>query len=63
MYHALAGDYSCSYEDVAKWVDEGQIGKLENCFPNDIHKLSEKWMKVVASDGEYFAFYSANNNV
>jgi len=48
-----------SYEDKQKKIDKNCIddwiaSKDEAFFRRDIHMLSERWEKVVASDDHYF---------
>jgi len=52
MGHALAQQRFTSYEDVQKWLDDWFGSK--QFFWRGIHKLSNKWKKCIATDGQYF---------
>ncbi|EFN78433.1 Histone-lysine N-methyltransferase SETMAR, partial [Harpegnathos saltator] len=56
MGHALAEQRFTSYENVRKCLDEtGCLPQKSNSFFwRDIHKLSDRWEKCIASDGRYF---------
>jgi len=43
-----------SYEDTKNCIDDWIASKNEAFFRRGIHMLSERWEKVVASDGHYF---------
>jgi len=51
MGHALAQQHFTSYEDVQKWLDDWFGSKQ---FWRGIHKLSNRWKKCIATDGQYF---------
>jgi len=54
MGHALAQQRFTSYEDVRKWLDGWFSSKEQQFFWRGIHKLSNRWEKCIASDGQYF---------
>lgn len=54
MQNALQDVQFKSYEEVKKWIDEWIAAKPEKFFYDGIHKLPERWSKVIASDGKYF---------
>jgi hypothetical protein len=54
MQHGLADQHFKTYEEIKKWLDEWIASKDEHFFYRGIHLLSEKWEKIVASDGHYF---------
>ncbi|GBO99542.1 Mariner Mos1 transposase [Eumeta japonica] len=54
MAHALSEQRFTSYEDTKDWVDSWIVSKDKEFFRLEIRKLSERWKKVVASDGQYF---------
>ena len=54
MGHALAQQRFTSYEDVRKWLDDWFGSKEQQFFWRGIHKLSDRWEKCIASDGQYF---------
>jgi len=54
MGHALAEQRFTSYENVQKWLDDWFASKEQQFFWRGIHKLSDKWEKCIASDGQYF---------
>lgn len=54
MGHALAEQHFKTFEDVRKWLDEWISMKDEAFFWNGIHKLPERWIKCVESEGQYF---------
>ncbi|EFN81461.1 Histone-lysine N-methyltransferase SETMAR, partial [Harpegnathos saltator] len=54
MGHALAEQRFTSYENVRKWLDDGFASKEQQFFGRGIHKLSDRWEKCIASDGQYF---------
>ena len=54
MEHALAQQRFTSYEDVPKWLDDWFGSKEQQFFWRGIHKLSDRWEKCIASDGQYF---------
>ncbi|KAG5327623.1 MOS1T transposase, partial [Pseudoatta argentina] len=43
-----------SYEEAQKWIDSWIASKDMSFFRRGIHVLSERWEKVVSSDGQYF---------
>ena len=53
MGHALAQQRFISYEDVQKWLDDWFSSKEQQFFWRGIHKLSNKWKKCIAIDGQY----------
>ena len=54
MGHALAQQRFTSYEDVRKWLDDWFGSKEQQFFWRGIHKLSNRWKKCIATDGQYF---------
>ena len=40
-------------EEVKKWVDDWIASKDEDFFARGIRKLPERWLEVIANDGEY----------
>ncbi|KYM90521.1 UPF0293 protein C16orf42 [Atta colombica] len=54
MAHGLADQHFRSYEEVKNWVDSWIVSKDDQFFRRGIRTLSERWEKVVASDGQYF---------
>jgi len=54
MRHALPQQRFTSYEDVRKWLDDWFGSKEQQFFWRGIHKLSNRWKKCIATDGQYF---------
>jgi len=54
MGHAFAQQRFTSYEDVRKWLDDWFGSKEQQFFWRDIHKLSNRWKKCIATNGQYF---------
>ena len=54
MAHGLADQHFRSYEEVKNWIDSWIASKDDQFFRREIRTLSERWEKVVASDGQYF---------
>jgi len=54
MGHALAQQRFTSYEDVRKWLDNWFDSKEQQFFWCGIHKLSNRWKKCIAINGQYF---------
>ncbi|KAG5321119.1 MOS1T transposase, partial [Pseudoatta argentina] len=54
MAHGLADRRFHSYEEAQKWIDSWIASKDMSFFRRGIHVLSERWSKVVESDGKYF---------
>ena len=54
MAHGLADQHFRSYEEVKNWIDSWMASKDDQFFQRGIRTLSERWEKVVASDGQYF---------
>ncbi|XP_015189841.1 PREDICTED: uncharacterized protein LOC107073667, partial [Polistes dominula] len=50
--HGLADQRFHSYEETKKWVDSWIASKDMSFFQRGIHILSERWEKVVSSDGK-----------
>jgi len=50
MTHGLSEQHFTSYDDTKNCIDDWIASKDEAFF----HMLSERWEKVVASDGHYF---------
>ncbi|EGI69030.1 Mariner Mos1 transposase, partial [Acromyrmex echinatior] len=51
MQHNLASHRSTSFAEIKNWLQNWIASKDESFFRDEIRKLSEKWGKVVASDG------------
>ena len=54
MAYGLADQCFYSYEESKKWIDSWIASKDMSFFRRGIHILSERWEKVVSSDGQYF---------
>jgi [histone H3]-lysine36 N-dimethyltransferase SETMAR len=54
MQNHRSGIRFTSVEGIKKWLDSFFALKNEQFFWDGIHKLPERWEKVVASDGQYF---------
>ncbi|GBP93101.1 Mariner Mos1 transposase [Eumeta japonica] len=54
MAHALSEQRFTSYGVIKNWVDSWIASKDKEFFRLGIRMLSERWKKVVASDGQYF---------
>ena len=54
MQNALAGIRFTSVDGITNWVDSFLAANMAQFFWDGIHKLPERWEKVVASDGQYF---------
>lgn len=54
MQHGLADQHFSNYDELKKWLDEWIAAKQANFWRDGIYELSERWKKVVASDGQYF---------
>ena len=54
MAHVLADQQFSSYEDIEKWLHSWIASKDEHFYRNGIRALPERWVKVVANDGQYF---------
>jgi histone-lysine N-methyltransferase SETMAR len=54
MQNALAGIKFTSEQGIRNWLDSFLTAKDERFFWDGIHKLPERWGKVVDSDGQYF---------
>ena len=54
MADGLAHQHFRTYEEVKKWIDSWIALKDAPFFRDGIRKLTERWKKVVASDGQYF---------
>jgi len=54
MGHVLAQQRFTSYENVRKWLDDWFGSKEQQFFWRGIHKLSNRWKKYIAIDGQYF---------
>jgi len=51
MTHGLSEQHFTSYEDTKNCIDDWIASKDEAFFRRGIHMLSERWEKVVTSDG------------
>ncbi|EFN82996.1 hypothetical protein EAI_10533, partial [Harpegnathos saltator] len=49
----LTGERFTSYESIKIWLDNWISSKDQDFFRQGIHKLPERWAKVVAADGAY----------
>lgn len=54
MQNALTGIRFTSEQGIKNWLDSFLALKDERFFRDGIHKLPERWEKVVTSDGQYF---------
>ena len=54
MQNALTGIRFTSEQGIKNWLDSFLATKSVQFFWDGIHKLPEKWKKVIASDGQYF---------
>lgn len=54
MKNRLSEIWVTNKEGIKKWLDDFFDAKDEKFLLDGIHKLPEKWEKVVASDEEYF---------
>lgn len=54
MHNELTGIRFTSAEGIKNWLESFFASKPEKYFWDGIHKLPERWAKIVASDGQYF---------
>ena len=54
MQSALTGIRLTSVQGIKNWLDPYLAAKPTQCFWDGIHKLPERWEKVIASDRQYF---------
>ena len=54
MQNALTGIWFTSEQGIKNWLDSFVAAKPAQFFCDGIHKLPERWEKVIASDGQYF---------
>ena len=54
MQNALTGIRFTSEQGIKNWLDSFLATKPAQFFWDGIHKLPERWEKVIASDGKYF---------
>ena len=54
MQKALTGIRFTSEQGITNWLDSFLAAKPAQFFWHGIHKLPERWEKVIASDGQYF---------
>ena len=54
MQHALTGIRFTSEQGIKNWLDSFLATKPAQFFWDGIHKLPERWEKVLASDEQYF---------
>ena len=54
MQNALTGIRFTSEQGIKNWLDSFLAAKPEQFFWDGIHKLPEKWEKIIASDRQYF---------
>ena len=52
--NALTGIRFTSEQGIKNWLDSFLAAKPAQFFCNGIHKLPERWEKIIASDGQYF---------
>ena len=53
-HNALTGIRLTSEQGIKNWLDSFLAAKPAQFFRDGIHKLPERWEKVIASDGQYF---------
>ena len=46
---------------IEKWLDSWIVSKDEHFYRNGIRALPERWVKVVANDGQYFEWFICNH--
>ena len=54
MQNALIGIRFTSEQGIKNWLDSFLAAMAVQFFWDGIHKLPERWEKVIASDGQYF---------
>ena len=54
MQNGLTGIRFTSEQDIKNWLHSFLAAKPAQFFWDGIHKLPERWEKVIASDGQYF---------
>lgn len=54
IFFSINGSYSCSFENVKKWLNDWFGSINQQFFWRGIHKLPERWGKCIDSDGHYF---------
>ena len=54
MQNALTGIRFTSEQGIENWLDSFLAAKPAQFFWDGLHKLPERWEKVIASDGQYF---------
>ena len=54
MQNVLTGIRFTSEQGIKNWLDSFLAAKPAQFFWDGIHKLPERWEKVIASDGQYF---------
>ena len=54
MEHGLTDQRFRFYEETKKWIDSWIALKDMSFFRRGIQILSERWAKVLSSDGQYF---------
>jgi len=55
LQHHLADTHFVRFKEIRKCIADFIISKLVSFYRQRIHKLSERWQKVVDANGEYFA--------
>ena len=55
--NALTGIRFTSEQGIKNWLDSFLAAKPAQSFWDGIHKLPERWEKIIASDGPYFEEY------
>ena len=54
MQNTLTGIRFALEQGINNWLDSFSAAKPAQFFWDGIHKLTERWEKVIASDGQYF---------
>lgn len=54
MQSSLTGESFNEFEDLVKWLDDWIASKTEDFFHRGIHKLPQRWKKVIEAEGKYF---------
>ena len=61
MAHGLSDQQFRSYKDIEKWLNSWIASKDEHFYRNGIRALLERWIKVVANDGQYIERFICNH--
>jgi len=54
MQHDLSSHRFTSFAEIENWLQNWIASKDKSFFRDGIRKLSERWEKIVGSDGQYF---------